>query len=47
MLDLIEKILSRHGIRRLRFDGTMDRATRDHTLATFKQYDAPKVMLIR
>ena len=46
MLDLIEKIFSRHGIRSLRFDGKMDRASRDSTLATFKQIGGPKVILI-
>jgi SNF2 family DNA or RNA helicase len=47
MLDLIERIFSRHGIRSLRFDGSMDRAARDLTLATFKQCGGPKVILIR
>lgn len=46
MLDLIEKLFSRHGIRSLRFDGKMDRAARDSTLATFKQSGGPKVILI-
>ncbi|KDR65835.1 hypothetical protein GALMADRAFT_131232 [Galerina marginata CBS 339.88] len=46
MLDLIEKLFSRHGIRSLRFDGKMDRAQRDSTLATFKQSGGPKVILI-
>ncbi|KAF8888452.1 SNF2 family N-terminal domain-containing protein [Gymnopilus junonius] len=46
MLDLIEKLFSRHGIRTLRFDGRMDRAERDSTLAEFKQFGGPKVMLI-
>lgn len=47
MLDLIETLFSRHGIRSLRFDGTMDRFERDATLATFKQIGGPKVILIR
>ncbi|KAF8890769.1 SNF2 family N-terminal domain-containing protein [Infundibulicybe gibba] len=46
MLDLIEILFSRHGIRSLRFDGKMDRAARDSTLATFKQAGGPKVILI-
>ncbi|KIM41993.1 hypothetical protein M413DRAFT_71424 [Hebeloma cylindrosporum] len=46
MLDLIETLLSRHGIRTLRFDGKMDRQSRDATLATFKQPGGPKVILI-
>lgn len=47
MLDLIERLFSRHGIRSLRFDGRMDRAARDSTLATFKRGGGPKVILIR
>ncbi|KAJ6615353.1 SNF2 family N-terminal domain-containing protein [Mycena sp. CBHHK59/15] len=46
MLDLIEILFSRHGIRSLRFDGKMDRAARDATLATFKKSGGPKVILI-
>ncbi|KAF4611576.1 hypothetical protein D9613_003624 [Agrocybe pediades] len=46
MLDLIEKLLSRHGIRSLRFDGTMDRAHRDATLAEFKKSGGPRIILI-
>lgn len=47
MLDLIETLFSRHGIRSLRFDGKMDRTSRDATLASFKQIGGPKVILIR
>lgn len=47
MLDLVERLFSRHGIRSLRFDGRMDRAARDSTLATFKRGGGPKVILIR
>ncbi|KAF8134681.1 SNF2 family N-terminal domain-containing protein [Mycena galopus ATCC 62051] len=47
MLDLIEILFSRHGIRSLRFDGKMDRAQRDAVLATFKRAGGPKVILIR
>lgn len=47
MLDLIEILFSRHGIRSLRFDGKMDRAARDTVLATFKKAGGPKVILIR
>lgn len=47
MLDLIETLLSRHGIRSLRFDGKMDRRARDSTLAQFKQSGGPKIILIR
>ncbi|KAJ4480950.1 SNF2 family DNA-dependent ATPase [Lentinula aciculospora] len=46
MLDLIEILFSRHGIRSLRFDGKMDRTARDHTLAQFKKHDGPEVILI-
>ncbi|KAF5337985.1 hypothetical protein D9758_014335 [Tetrapyrgos nigripes] len=46
MLDLIEVLFSRHGIRSVRFDGKMDRASRDHTLSIFKRPDGPKVILI-
>jgi SNF2 family DNA or RNA helicase len=47
MLDLIEILFSRHGIRSLRFDGKMDRQQRDTVLATFKKAGGPKVILIR
>lgn len=47
MLDLVETLFSRYGIRSLRFDGKMDRAARDSTLAKFKQIGGPKVILIR
>jgi hypothetical protein len=47
MLNLIEILFSRHGIQSLRFDGKMDRAARDSTLATFKKAGGPKVILIR
>jgi SNF2 family DNA or RNA helicase len=47
MLDLIEILFSRHGIRSLRFDGKMDRAARDRVLATFKRAGGPKIILIR
>ncbi|KAE9403438.1 hypothetical protein BT96DRAFT_1016994 [Gymnopus androsaceus JB14] len=46
MLDLIEVLFSRHGIRSLRFDGKMDRKSRDRTLAQFRKADGPKVILI-
>jgi SNF2 family DNA or RNA helicase len=46
MLDLIEMLFSRYGIRSLRYDGSMDRISRDNTLVTFKRHDGPKVILI-
>lgn len=46
MLDLIETLFSRYGIRSLRYDGSMDRISRDNALVTFKRHDGPKVILI-
>ncbi|KAG1816727.1 SNF2 family N-terminal domain-containing protein, partial [Suillus subaureus] len=46
MLDLIETLFSRYGIRSLRYDGSMDRISRDNTLVAFKRHDGPKVILI-
>ncbi|TFK27268.1 hypothetical protein FA15DRAFT_727203 [Coprinopsis marcescibilis] len=46
MLDLIEILLSRHGIRSLRFDGKMDRRARDQAITNFKRLGGPKIMLI-
>ncbi|KAK0228592.1 SNF2 family DNA-dependent ATPase [Armillaria fumosa] len=46
MLDLLETLFSRYGIRSVRFDGKMDRASRDQTLQTFKAAGGPKVILI-
>jgi len=47
MLDLLEVLLARHGVRNLRFDGRMDRASRDQTVSTFKRPGGAKVLLIR
>ncbi|ESK86005.1 snf2 family dna-dependent atpase [Moniliophthora roreri MCA 2997] len=46
MLDLIEKLFSRYGIRSVRFDGRMDRTSREQALSTFKSPTGPKVILI-
>ncbi|KAF5325961.1 hypothetical protein D9611_000760 [Ephemerocybe angulata] len=46
MLDLLEILLTRHGVRSLRFDGKMDRKQRDHTLQAFKERTGPKIILI-
>ncbi|KAG1740604.1 SNF2 family N-terminal domain-containing protein [Suillus lakei] len=46
MLDLVEQLFSRYGIRSLRYDGSMDRISRDNTLVAFKRHDGPKVILI-
>lgn len=47
MLDLIEKLFGRYGIRSLRYDGSMDRHAREVALSTFKRAGGPKVILIR
>lgn len=47
MLDLIEKLFARYGIRSLRYDGSMDRHAREVALSTFKRAGGPKVILIR
>jgi SNF2 family DNA or RNA helicase len=46
MLDLVETLFSRYGIRSLRYDGSMDRTSRDNALVAFKRHDGPKVILI-
>jgi len=46
MLDLVEKLFARHGIRSLRFDGSMDRRARENALSRFKKVGGPKVILI-
>ena len=47
MLDLVEKLFARYGIRSLRYDGSMDRHARETALSTFKKAGGPKVILIR
>ncbi|TFK47207.1 hypothetical protein OE88DRAFT_1811381 [Heliocybe sulcata] len=46
MLDLVENVFFRYGIRSLRYDGKMDRESREKALSTFKKNGGPKVMLI-
>ncbi|GLB44215.1 putative SNF2 family N-terminal domain [Lyophyllum shimeji] len=46
MLDLLGILFSRHGIQSVRFDGKMDRQTRDSVLSNFKRPGGPKVILI-
>ncbi|KZT24992.1 hypothetical protein NEOLEDRAFT_1156494 [Neolentinus lepideus HHB14362 ss-1] len=46
MLDLVEMVFNRYGIRSLRYDGKMDRESREKSLSTFKKNGGPKVMLI-
>lgn len=47
MLDIIETLFGRHGIRTMKYDGRMDRGSRERVLTTFKKAGGPKVMLIR
>ncbi|KAF5353246.1 hypothetical protein D9756_007899 [Leucocoprinus leucothites] len=46
LLDLIEIVFSHHGIQSVRFDGKMDRASRDSVLSQFKRPGRPNVILI-
>ncbi|KAG9217670.1 hypothetical protein CCMSSC00406_0003641 [Pleurotus cornucopiae] len=46
MLDLIDKLFSRHGIQCLRYDGRMDRPSREAALTNFKRPGGPKVILV-
>ncbi|KAI0282893.1 hypothetical protein BC826DRAFT_1190485 [Russula brevipes] len=46
MLDLLETLLARHGIQRLRYDGKMRTEARDTVLITFRKVGGPKVILI-
>ncbi|KAG7087376.1 hypothetical protein E1B28_013349 [Marasmius oreades] len=46
MLDLVETLFLRYGIRIVRFDGSMDRTSREHALSVFKSPVGPKVILI-
>ena len=47
MLDLVETIFLRFGVRNLRYDGQMSREARDRTLSEFRKPGGPKVILIR
>lgn len=47
MLDLVETVFSRYGIRNLRYDGSMNRAARDFVLAQFRKPEGPQVICIR
>lgn len=44
-LDLVQQLLDRHGIRHLRYDGSMDRLSREKVLAIFKKSGGPRVMM--
>ncbi|KZV69422.1 hypothetical protein PENSPDRAFT_676105 [Peniophora sp. CONT] len=46
MLDLVEHVFSRYGIRSLRYDGSMTRENRERTLIEFRHAGSPKVILI-
>ena len=46
MLDLVESLFTRYGIRSVRYDGSMDRAARERALTSFKRADGPRVALI-
>ena len=43
----METLFARHGIQNLRYDGKMDRGSREIALATFKKPGGPKVLLLR
>lgn len=47
MLDLLETLFSRYGIRSLRYDGKMSREARELVLSQFRKSGGPKVILIR
>ena len=47
MLDLVETLFARYGIRSLRYDGRMSREARELALAEFRQHGGPKVILVR
>ena len=46
-MDLVETLFARKGIQNLRYDGKMDRGSREIALATFKKSGGPKVLLLR
>jgi SNF2 family DNA or RNA helicase len=46
MLDLVETVFLRQGIRWLRYDGKMNRESRERALREFRQPGGPKVILI-
>jgi SNF2 family DNA or RNA helicase len=46
MLDLLDTLFMRQGIRSLRYDGRMNREQRDRVLREFKQPGGPKIICI-
>ena len=47
MPDLCEQIFFRHGIRSLRYDGSMNQEAREYCLTQFRRPGGPKVILVR
>ena len=47
VLDLVETLFARKGMQNLRYDGKMDKGSREIALATFKKPGGPKVLLLR
>lgn len=47
MLDLVEHLFNRYGIRSLRYDGSMSRENRERAIIEFRHAGSPKVILIR
>ncbi|KAF9649722.1 hypothetical protein BDM02DRAFT_3186073 [Thelephora ganbajun] len=46
VLDLVETLFARRGIQNLRYDGKMNRGSREIVLATFKKPGGPRVLLL-
>lgn len=46
-MDLVETLFARNGIQNVRYDGKMDRGSREIAVTTFKKPGGPKVMLLR
>jgi SNF2 family DNA or RNA helicase len=46
MLDLVETVFMRQGLRALRYDGKMGREARERTLREFRRPGGPRVILI-
>ncbi|VDB88476.1 unnamed protein product [Peniophora sp. CBMAI 1063] len=46
MLDLVEHLFNRYGIRSLRYDGSMTRENRERAIIEFRHAGSPKVILI-
>jgi hypothetical protein len=46
LLDLVDMLFTRNGIRSLRYDGKMSRDKRERTLREFRSHNGPKVICI-